>query len=100
MGSDGASVNCGKKEGIKTILQNACEWLTFGWCVAYCHELALKDNLGKTAFSEVDELILYRKLPKKRWQLTEMYEFKAGGVCLKKASGLHSLFFTLPSNII
>ena len=31
-GSDGASVNCGKKEGMKTILQNDCEWLTFGWC--------------------------------------------------------------------
>ena len=45
-GSDGASVNCGKKEGIKTILQNDCEWLTFGWCVAHCLELALKDSLG------------------------------------------------------
>ena len=101
---DGASANCGKKEGVKTILQIDCEWLTFGWCVAHLFELALKDSLGKTAFSEVDELILciyylYKKLPKKLQQLRElvnvceeMYEFKAGGVCPIKASGLHLLF--------
>ena len=102
-GSDGASVNCGKKRDVKTILQNDCEWLTFGWCVAHFLELALKDSLGKTAFLEVDELILcmyylYKKSPKKLQQLKELvnvcqetYEFKAGGVCRKKASGLHLL---------
>ena len=102
--SDGASVNCGKKGGMKTILQNDCEWLTFGWCMAHCLELALKDSLGKTVFLEVDELILriyylYKKSPKKLPQLRElvnackeMYEFKAGGVCPKKALGLHLLF--------
>ena len=50
--------NCGKKEGVKTILRNDCEWLTFGWCIAHCLQLALKDRFRKTAFSEVDELIL------------------------------------------
>ena len=50
--------NCSKKEGVKTILQNDCEWLTFGWCIAHCLQLALKDRFCKTAFSEVDELIL------------------------------------------
>ena len=42
---------------------------------------------------------LYKKLPKKLWQIRElvnvceeMYEFKAGAICPKKASGLHLLF--------
>ena len=72
--------------------------------MAHSFELALKDSLDKTAFSEVDELILslcylYKKLPKKFRQLKEpinvceeVYEFKAGGVCPKKGSGLHLLF--------
>ena len=29
-GSEGASVNCGKKEGIKALLQESKEWLVFG----------------------------------------------------------------------
>ena len=86
----GLIVNCGKKEGMETILQNECEWMIFGWCVAHCLEPALKDSLGKTTFSG-DKLILsmyflYKKSPKKLQQLRElvnvyeeMDEYKAGG---------------------
>ena len=73
----GLIVNCGKKEGMKTILQNECEWMTFGWCVAHHLEPALKDSLGKTTFSGGDKLILhmyflYKKSPKKLQQLREL----------------------------
>ena len=55
VGSDGRSVNCGKKEGVKSILQTDREWLTFGSWVAHHLKLALKDSLGKMTFSEVNE---------------------------------------------
>ena len=53
------------------------EWLAFGWCLTHRLELALKDSLGRTAFSEVDELILrtcylYKKSPKKLRRLREL----------------------------
>ena len=57
-GSDGASVNRGKKEGVHALLRQENEWLTFGWCVAHRLELSLKDSLGKTSFADVDEMIL------------------------------------------
>ena len=53
------------------------EWLTFCWCLTHRLELALKDSLARTAFSEVDEMILrtcylYKKSPKKLRQLREL----------------------------
>ena len=68
--SDGASVNMGDKEEIKTILQQENEWLTFGWCVAHKPELALNDAMKRTAFDGIDELLLrlyylHKKSPKK-----------------------------------
>ena len=96
-GSDGAAVNSGKKEGVKTLLQQDNPWLTFGWCVAHRLELALKDSLSGTAFDDVDELILrmyylYKRSPKKLRQLKELvenesFDFKEGGFKPKKASG-------------
>ena len=98
-GSDGASVNRGRKEGVKTILQRDNEWLTFGWCVAHRMELALKDGLSGTSFDDVDNLILnmyylYKKSPKKLRQLQQLVgiyeeadEFCEGGFRPKKASG-------------
>ena len=97
-GSDGASVNSGKKEGVKTLLQEENEWITFGWCVAHRLELALKDSLKGTGFADVDEMILnlyylYKKSPKKLRQLKELvslyddFEFNEGGFRPKKASG-------------
>jgi hypothetical protein len=98
-GSDGASVNTGKKEGVKTLLQQENPWITFGWCVAHRLELALKDSLKGTSFDDVDELILrvyylYKRSPKKLRQLKELaeiysdsFEFVEGGYRPKKASG-------------
>ena len=57
-GSDGASVNTGKKEGVKTLLQQENPWITFGWYVANRLELSLKDSLKGTKFDDIDELIL------------------------------------------
>ena len=76
-GSDGASVNSGKKEGIITLLQNEKKCVSFGWCVAHRLELALKDSLSGTSFDCVDEVILniyylYKKSPKKLRQLKEL----------------------------
>ena len=34
-GSDGASVNTGKKEGVKSLIQHENPWITFGWCIAH-----------------------------------------------------------------
>ena len=98
-GSDGASVNAGKKQGVKTLLQADNPWLVFGWCVAHRLELALKDALAGTVFADVDELILrmyylYKRSPKKLRQLKELvdiyedsFEFVEGGFKPKKASG-------------
>ena len=96
-GSDGASVNSGKKEGVITLLQNENEWITFGWCVAHRLELALKDSLSGTAFADIDELLLrmhylYKRSPKKLRQLKELvsiyddtFDFAVGGYKPKKA---------------
>ena len=112
-GSDGAAVNCGKKEGIITLLRKQNAWLTFGWCVAHKLELALEDSLSGTSFDDVDELILrmyylYKRSPKKLRQLKELmsvYEdsenFSEGGVRPKKASGNnHFSFFTVILKIL
>ena len=84
-GSTNASVT--KKEAIFVVVFNP---------ISPSFELALKDSLGKTAFSEVDELVLqmyylYEKSPKKLQQLKELvnvceeiYEFKTGCVHPKK----------------
>ena len=32
-GSDGALVNAGKKEGVKSLIQHENPWITFGWCI-------------------------------------------------------------------
>ena len=89
-GSDGASVNRGDKEGIKTIIQWENEWLTFGWCVAHWLKLTIKDALKGTPLDDTDKLLLrlyylYKKSPKKLRQLKQLsilYEestFSEGG---------------------
>ena len=109
-GADSASVNSGKKNGVKTKLQTENQWLTFGWCVAHRLELALKHALTGTTFDEIDELILrlyyvYKKSPKKLRQLKELCEiyedsqFCESGYRPKKASGtVYSIFCTMVTN--
>ena len=98
-GSDDVSVNAGKKEGVKSLIQHENPWITFGWCIAHRLELALKDSLKGTDFDDIDDLILkmyylYKCSPKKLCQLKELveiysdsFEFLDGGVKPKKASG-------------
>ena len=97
--SDGASVNRGCKESIKTALQEKSPWMVFLWCVAHRLELSLEDALKSTSFEAVDEMLrqlfyLYKKAPKKYRQLKEihdeyekLYEFDTGSIKPKKANG-------------
>lgn len=97
--SDGASVNRGCKESIKTALQGKSPWLLFLWCIAHRLELSLEDALKSTSFAIVDEMLrqlfyLYRKAPKKYRQLKELhdeyekiYEFETQSVKPKKSNG-------------
>ena len=56
-GSDGASVNIGAN-GPKDDLEKAVSWVLVFWCLAHRLELALKDPLKGTLFSEIDEMLL------------------------------------------
>ena len=97
--SDGASVNRGWKESIKTALQEKSPWLIFFWCVAHRLELSLEDALKSTSFESVDEMLrqlyyLYKKAHKKYRQLKEIhdeyekvYDFDTGSIKPKKANG-------------
>ena len=97
--SDGASVNRGDKNSVKTLLQDDYSWLVFIWCIAHRLELALEDALKGTRFDVVDEMLLhsyylYQKAPKKLRQLRELFEMYRGAMdylsdsCKpKKASG-------------
>ena len=90
--SDGASLNRGCKDSIKTNLRELSPWMLFIWCIAHRLELGSNDALGSTEFKEVDERLqqmfyLYRNAPKKLRQLkalhdtyTNVFEFESGGV--------------------
>ena len=98
-GSDGASVNAGKKEGVKSLIQHEKPWIIFEWCIAHRLELALKDGLKGTGFHDINDLILkmyylYKRSPKKLRQLKELVEIYSDsfdildrGVKPKKALG-------------
>ena len=98
-GSDGASVNASKKEGVKSLIQHENPWITVGWCITHQLKLALKDSLKGTDFDDTNDLILkmyylYKRSPKKLHQLKKLvaidsnsFEFLDGGVKPKKASG-------------
>ena len=106
-GSERASVNCGKKEGVKALLQESKEWLVFGWFVTHRLKLSLKDSLKATSFTDVNDIILhmyylFKKSPNKLSQLKELVslsentDFHEGGFCPRKASGIsynHPNFF-------
>ena len=97
--SDGASVNRGCNNSIKTCLREESPWMVFIWCIAHRLELALSNALKTTEFQEVDDMLLkmyflYKKAPKKLRQLEELHdlyqrsmEFDEGGVKPKKSSG-------------
>ena len=56
--SDGASVNRGHNESVKSLLRENSPWLVFIWCIAHRLELALKDALNNIPdFRLVDEML-------------------------------------------
>ena len=67
-GCDGATLNIGAR-GLKGILRDSMSWIVVFWCLAHRLELATKDALKFTLFSQIDELLLrlyylYEKAPK------------------------------------
>ena len=56
-GSDVASVNIGAR-GLKGYLKKVVPWVLVFWRLAHCLELALKDSLKGTLFSEIDDMLL------------------------------------------
>ena len=91
IGTDGARVNIGDREGLKGQLQRALPWLFWGWCYAHRLELACKDAFSSTLFSSEDEMLLriyylYEKSPKKcrelesiAKELKEVFDLVKGG---------------------
>ena len=103
--SDGANLNKGCLNSVKTVLRELSPWLVFIWCIAHRLELSLSDALKDTEFKEVDTMLLqlyllYRKAPKKFRQLKELHdiyketlEFEGGGIKPKKqmeVGGFHT----------
>ena len=68
-GCDGANVNLGDG-GLRGKLEVERPWLITTWCLAHRLELALKDALKVTIFTDIDKMLmqiyyLYMKSPKK-----------------------------------
>ena len=58
-GTDGASVNIGQNNSMRTKLQSALEWLFWAW--RYTHRLELassKNGIASSLFKEIEELLL------------------------------------------
>ena len=78
-GTDGASVNIGQHNSMKSKLQGTLEWLFWAWCYAHRLELASKNGIASSLFKEIEELLLrlyylYEKSPKKTRELTSIVE--------------------------
>ena len=87
-GTDGASVNIGFHNGMKARMQSTFPW---AWCFSHRLELACKDALTSSLFTEISEMLLrlyylYSKSPKKSKELAaigedlkEVFLFPKGG---------------------
>lgn len=76
--ADGATVNCGQREGVIGLLKGTLPLVIYVWCVAHRLELSLKDALQHTSFDSVDEVLLrlyylYENSPKKLRQLHDLH---------------------------
>ena len=90
-GTDGASVNIARHNGLKGQIQNAIPWFYWCWCYAHRLELACKDGFCSPLFVSIQEMLLrlyyiYEKSSKKSRELAdivqdlrEVYEFPKGG---------------------
>lgn len=101
-GCDGASANIAEG-GLKGILTRAVPWIFMFSCLAYRHELSVKDALQSTLFGTIDDVLLrmyymYNKSLKKCHQLEHIIdELKSclepsempiqGGSCPLRACG-------------
>ena len=68
-GCDGTSVNIAAS-GLRGYLEQSVLWVIVFWCLAHRLELSLKDTLGATLFSCIDNMLmrvyyLHEKSPKK-----------------------------------
>ena len=77
-GCDGANVNIAAG-GLRGLLEEPMPWIVVVWCLAHRLELALKDALKKTLFTDIDDMLLrlyylYEKSPKKCNELKEVVE--------------------------
>ena len=75
-GCDGANVNMGDN-GVKGLIQSDRPWVIAVWCLAHRLELALKDALKDTLFSDINDFLLrvyyvYSKSPKKCKELEDV----------------------------
>lgn len=75
-GCDGTSVNMGDR-ALKGLIKTDRPWTAVIWCVAHRLELAIKDALNNTLFSEIDEMLMriyyiYSKAPKKCRELDDV----------------------------
>jgi len=98
-GTDGASVNIGRQNGMKAKLEKHLPWLFWAWCYGHCLELACKDALTSNLFQNVSEMLLrlyliYSKSPKKTRELCdividlkEVFEIPEGGDIPVRAQG-------------
>ena len=98
IGTDGATPNVAAG-GLKGLVEKELPWIFWMWCFAHRLELAVKDALKDTVFSEIDEMLLrlyylYEKSPKKCRQLEDVIndlkqciQFDSNGVRPYRASG-------------
>ena len=56
--ADGAAVNQGKKQSVKTLLLEKCPWIFVGWCFGHKLELSIADAFKNTQFDVIDEILL------------------------------------------
>ena len=98
-GTDGASVNVAKQNGMRGKLLAALPWLHWAWCYAHWLELACNDAFSNRLFCDIDEMLLrlyylYEKSTKKCrdlsdliYDLKQVYELPEGGNLPVRASG-------------
>ncbi|XP_071835235.1 zinc finger protein 862-like [Apostichopus japonicus] len=74
LGADGANVNLGKKKGLAALLRAEIPWLVSVHCFNHRLELAMKDALDKTYYSEITNTLMllfyaYKNSPKRLREL-------------------------------
>ena len=76
VGTDGAAANIAAS-GLKGLVEGQLQWVFWMWCMAHRLELAIKDALKGTFFTDIDEMLLrlyylYEKSPKRCRELEDI----------------------------